>query len=364
MPGLVVNVGTGGKGIGLGHVFRGECTAGAPAPSPAASNADQAASFTGEDPVRHGGRSSAFAGRIEYAAVSDDASLIERPSPRRTRPVRLVVAIALVVLAYVGLLVLYAVSGHTRGIGTDEGPPPGGVRVELKPEDIDGAAERMTVGIDLSVDSSLVDEGALTLARSVTVVIDPSAGTRQVTFPAGQIPGVNGVQIVLDGDIRNWPLDSYRIRLLVGAYDGSPETGSVLDSTVSVDGEVQGWRIAVEPSADLTGFGFHVFDIDVRRSGDTLAFAGIMLLVLIALPLVAWFVAGWTYWGGRAVQPTLLSWMAAMLFATVPLRNFLPGSPPAGSWIDAVIVLWVIVGLVGALGVYVLAWWHQSRQPG
>ncbi len=288
--------------------------------------------------------------------------LIERPSPRRARPVRLVVAIALVVARVTScLLVLYAVSGHTRGIGTDEGPPPGGVRVELKPEDIDGAAERMTVGIDLSVDSSLVDEGAFTLARSVTVVIDPSAGSRQVTFPAGQIPGVNGVPIVLDGDIRNWPLDSYRIRLLVGAYDGSPETGSVLDSTVSVDGEVQGWRIAVEPSADLTGFGFHVFDIDVRRSGDTLAFAGIMLLVLIALPLVAWFVAGWTYWGGRAVQPTLLSWMAAMLFATVPLRNFLPGSPPAGSWIDAVIVLWVIVGLVGALGVYVLAWWHQSR---
>ena len=227
-------------------------------------------------------RSSAFAGRIKYPHQGSDRCVPDRALRPACPTDRLVVAIALVVLAYVGLLVLYAVSGHTRGIGTDEGPPPGGVRVELKPEDIDGAAERMTVGIDLSVDSSLVDEGALTLARSVTVVIDPSAGTRQVTFPAGQIPAVNRVQIVLDGDIRNWPLDNYRIRLLVGAYDGSPETGSVLDSTVSVDGEVQGWRIAVEPNADLTGFGFHVFDIDVRRSGDTLAFAGIMLLVLIA----------------------------------------------------------------------------------
>ena len=272
-------------------------------------------------------------------------------------------AIVLVVLAYVGLLVLYAVSGHTRGIGTDEGPPPGGVRVELKPEDIDGAAERMTVGIDLSVDSSLVDEGALTLARSVTVVIDPSAGTRQVTFPAGQIPGVNRVQIVLDGDIRNWPLDNYRIRLLVGAYDGSPETGSVLDSTVSVDGEVQGWRIAVEPSADLTGFGFHVFDIDVRRSGDTLAFAGIMLLVLIALPLVAWFVASWTYWVvGPCNRRCSPGWRRC---CSPPCRcaTSYRGRRRAGSWIDAVIVLWVIVGLVGALGVYAMAWWHQSRQP-
>ena len=88
-----------------------------------------------------------------------------------------------------------------------------------------------------------------------------------------------------------------------------------------------------------------------------------LLLVLVTLPLVAWFVAGRTYWGGRPLQATFLSWMGAMLFATVPLRNFLPGSPPAGAWIDAVIVLWVIVALVGALVVYVMAWWHQSRPP-
>jgi hypothetical protein len=51
------------------------------------------------------------------------------------------------------------------------------------------------------------------------------------------------------------------------------------------------------------------------------------------------YVAARTYFGRRELQPTLLSWMGAMLFATIPLRNLLPGSPPAGAWVDAVIVL-------------------------
>jgi hypothetical protein len=77
--------------------------------------------------------------------------------------------------------------------------------------------------------------------------------------------------------------------------------------------------------------------------------------------VVALFVAVNTLWRRqRAVQPTLMSWMAAMLFATLPLRGFLPGSPPPGSWIDAILVLCVIVGLVGALVMYATAWYRQS----
>ena len=268
------------------------------------------------------------------------------------------------VLAYVGLLVLYAISGQTRGVDVDDSPPASGVRIDLSPETVDGAAQRLTVALDLTPSAELLDESQLTLERPITVVLDPSAGVRQVTFPSGQIPAVNHVEVLLDGDIRNWPLDHYRIPLIVGAYEGSPEDGSPLDTIVSVDGRVQGWRITVDPDENPPGFGFHTFNVDVRRSGDTLAFSGILLAVLVALPLVAWYVAARTYWGHREVQPTVLSWMAAMLFATVPLRNFLPGSPPAGSWVDAVIVLWVIVALVGALVVYVMAWWRQSRPLG
>jgi hypothetical protein len=58
--------------------------------------------------------------------------------------------------------------------------------------------------------------------------------------------------------------------------------------------------------------------------------------------------------------------MAAMLFATIPLRTFLPGSPPIGSWVDYLVVLWVVAGLVLGMVTYVLAWlrWGTRGERG
>lgn len=33
--------------------------------------------------------------------------------------------------------------------------------------------------------------------------------------------------------------------------------------------------------------------------------------------------------------------MTALLFALIPLRGFLPGDPPLGSWIDVLVFFWV-----------------------
>jgi len=54
--------------------------------------------------------------------------------------------------------------------------------------------------------------------------------------------------------------------------------------------------------------------------------------------------------GSRPTEVSVAAetWYAAMLFAVVPLRNALPGSPAFGSWIDLTIVLW-----------YWWPWWSQ-----
>jgi hypothetical protein len=86
--------------------------------------------------------------------------------------------------------------------------------------------------------------------------------------------------------------------------------------------------------------------ITATRSASTVAF-GIVLLGLMAVtPILVLFVAISAYTGRRKVEPTLTSWIGAMLFAVIPLRAFLPGAPPVGSWIDYLVVLWVIVGLI------------------
>jgi hypothetical protein len=49
-----------------------------------------------------------------------------------------------------------------------------------------------------------------------------------------------------------------------------------------------------------------------------------------------------------------------MLFAVVPIRNILPGSPPFGAWVDQALVLWVLVALVVAMTLFVITWYRQS----
>jgi len=57
----------------------------------------------------------------------------------------------------------------------------------------------------------------------------------------------------------------------------------------------------------------------------------------------------------------MTTWYAAMLFAVVPLRNALPGSPPFGGWIDITLVLWVLVVLVISMLLYIACWWRHLR---
>jgi hypothetical protein len=57
----------------------------------------------------------------------------------------------------------------------------------------------------------------------------------------------------------------------------------------------------------------------------------------------------------------MTTWYAAMLFAVVPLRNALPGSPPFGAWIDVTVVLWVILALAMSMLLYIACWWRDLR---
>ena len=51
-----------------------------------------------------------------------------------------------------------------------------------------------------------------------------------------------------------------------------------------------------------------------------------------------------------------------MLFATIPIRNFFPGAPPPGSWVDVLVTLWVIVALAVVLLVALAAFIKNPRR--
>jgi hypothetical protein len=92
-----------------------------------------------------------------------------------------------------------------------------------------------------------------------------------------------------------------------------------------------------------------------------MVFAIVILCILVAIAAVGLFVAVQTFRDRRRFQSPMTTWYAAMLFAVVPLRNSLPGSPAFGSWIDLTVVLWVLVALVVSMLLYIAAWWRHLR---
>ena len=97
----------------------------------------------------------------------------------------------------------------------------------------------------------------------------------------------------------------------------------------------------------------------MHRAKGPLIFDLGIILVLIALPALALWVAIPMALGRTSFVPPFITWYGAMVFAIVPLRNILPGSPPPGSWIDQAVVLWVLIALVTAMALFVFAWWRN-----
>lgn len=293
-----------------------------------------------------------------------DTEVSDLPTTRRRTPAWLVVGVVALVVVYLLTLLLYARSGRTEAYTPSVDTPASGVTVVVGLGDMNAHDSRLHAEVTIIAGSGLVEADELSPDRDVYVVLVPAVGSQQLRFPSGQVPATVPVELLLDGQIENWPFDRYTGPMVVQAFRGDGAARESLPLQVDIEGRVQGWRTIVEPttSADTAlRDGLQVFELSEARAGGTLAFGGIMLLVLVTMPVLALFVSYQVLRGRRRPEAAFTGWIAAMLFATVPLRNFLPGSPPPGSWIDMVVVLWVIVALVLALLIYVAAWWRQAR---
>lgn len=282
-----------------------------------------------------------------------------------------VTGIVVVGLAYVALLLGYYNDGHSGAFDghTDSAPPAGGVLVTLEFNGIDPTARLMNATVEVDIDDPLTDPdaaiGQLAAPKNaLTVIVAPTADGASLTYPAGQPMTRRQIRIPTEADsgfIRDWPFDHYRTSLVVFTEDASGTASLPVD--LSFGGSVQGWHVSAEqadPDAPAGSLG-RVYDIEMQRSMAVIIFGIAIVLVLISLPFLALWVVINVYRGRRRFEPAFLSWIAALLFATMTIRNFLPGSPPPGSWVDVAVVIWVMIALTVALCFGVGAWWRNSR---
>ena len=295
-------------------------------------------------------------------------------SARRLRPTtRLVITVvAVLVVVYAAVVTLYALSGHVASLGPKEPEPePGGVTVVLTVQSVDAAGQRMPMDVTIDPSDSLYSGDLLSVSTDISVLIRPVEGSESVVFPAGSARETKQLDVLTPGEIESWPFDGYTADpLRVVAYVTSAGVARPIPTQVWMTGYVPGWNVTAtqvgkSPTTPPLTLAQAIadtptIDLHATRSGSTVAFAFLLLALLVVMPCLVLFVAITALRGRRKVEASFMGWMGAMLFATIPLRTFLPGSPPIGSWIDFTVVLWVVVGLIAGLTIYVIAWARHS----
>ncbi|RFA18726.1 DUF4436 family protein [Subtercola boreus] len=286
------------------------------------------------------------------------------------------------VLVYTLVAVLYGLSGRVQTTGETHTPPPGALTIVLTPQTVNAAGESITMTLEIEPSDALMSAGGLALSDDITVLVSPVLASQSIDFPAGKIPQTQTIVVQTPGMIENWPADTYQTQMLVTATRTVNGAAVPLSPAVIFDGQVPGWTLTgvtqnlhAEQSATALALGavsdgsgsltLPVLELTAKRSWSTFAFGVLLLGLMIAIAVLVLLVAITVYRGRRKVEPSFMSWIGAMLFATIPLRSFLPGAPPIGSWIDYLVVLWVMIALVVGLVVYAAGWarWGSPSIP-
>ncbi|MGI9124200.1 MAG: DUF4436 family protein [Mycobacterium sp.] len=284
------------------------------------------------------------------------------------------------VVAAVGLCAivsasLYAASGKSRYQELPERVSDG-VNVILDLVSINPAQHEITMRIELAPNGSYLNTGDDTFAAPLRLITKSVVeGSVFTDIPAGQPVG-NDYKLVfpIDGNPQKYPVDEYNY-----AYEESRNpkvfvTAPLLKIEKMEGGlarpvpiglwrnpkGLEGWTEDWTATADGPTLKVKLL---MGRSGGVLAFVTIVLLLLIAIANLAILIAWSAYTGRRPVESGFAGWLTALLFALIPLRINLPGAPPIGAWIDAMVFFWIEIAILVALVSFIAAWFRYHDVP-
>jgi hypothetical protein len=270
-----------------------------------------------------------------------------------------VIALVVIGCVMVTTVVLYVDGAASQRIPAHGAPASAGTTVTLDVVSISNNYSELVGDLIIRPGPALVDPATDGLKQDLTVAVTSVTTPVRRTYSKGMLPGVFPVPLTLARDVERWPFDTYYTGpITVTLFTG---TGQVAErANVTFVDRLAGWKVQVARVNNANALA--PYEIQLQRSASTMVFAIVILCIFVAIAAVGLFVAIWTTRDPRRFQSPMTTWYAAMLFAVVPLRNALPGSPAFGSWIDLTIVLWVLVALVVSMLLYIAAWWRATNR--
>ncbi|CAN5307449.1 hypothetical protein BH09ACT8_BH09ACT8_25420 [soil metagenome] len=193
---------------------------------------------------------------------------------------------------------------------------------------VDAVSDTFSMTIaDVRPYGSLADESG-NFAQDATLTTN-AIGAWKMPIRGSDAAPDSDQKVALTGSITDYPFDRYSayVELHIYGADGTdlPVALTVFDTDPFV---------TVSRSLEANQSGGTVVDLTIHRSLPTMVFAIVIMALMLGLASAAVIAAYFLQSGGRGLNFTACSMMGALLFALIPLRNAVPGSPPIGSVID------------------------------
>jgi hypothetical protein len=229
---------------------------------------------------------------------------------------------------------------------------------------IDPATNDLTISVDVLPSGTVAAPDGIKVARPVRLEVLGSRGPQDESVDAGGQITPLAVEIGMNGSQSSYPFDTYRAPLDVSVI--APPTSKTQPGVVPTfifNGAFSGYRVKADAiprqagNRQLLGV-----VLTVTRASVTIVFAVLMLVLQGLLAAAAAAAAFMVFRQRWRAETSVLTWLAAMLFAIVPLRQAMPGAPPIGVEIDVLVFLWAVAIIVFSLvGVFVV--WARRAPP-
>ncbi|MDB2197174.1 DUF4436 family protein [Mycobacteroides abscessus] len=267
--------------------------------------------------------------------------------PRRLPSVPKLIGLGVLVVVFACLsvsLYWWERGKEGRAIALGENDNPDRVNVRMLIQKIDPATARISAQLQLRGEGALADEHHN--LKQDTTLVSNAVTNPTVVAKANERPEFVSVQFALrDGIFTDYPFDRYTSNFIFRVYAGDGPNRREIPVRVAIDNLDTFFTLTPKQDQSAQPVGreggqsgapqqMFIATASVVRSTSTLVFAVFIMVFMwcltVAALIAAWYVGSGKlglFWAG-------LGFLGTLLFALIPLRDAVPGSPPIGSVID------------------------------
>jgi len=283
---------------------------------------------------------------------------------------RAILIIGAVAAIYIVSAILYGNSFTPPRATQVQEPADDQISVIVTPLEILPSIDQVRVTVSVEPGLDFVDPITFRLKDDLNVIVSPGVDESGFELKAGSPAQSFETNLNLEGRIQDYPFDSYEAEIAI-VVDRIPSDVTAAEYAPVVGGftvpqGLVGWSVETNSltqlsstysaeSAELAKQGRIILaELQISRAGSTIVFSILLLGLMVTLAVISILTA----WLIRSRRDTSTPWrpasiVASLLFALIPIRLFLPGDPPLGSWIDILVFFWVEMSLMAALAVIV-----------